>query len=137
MRHPADAEPLSVLVVVVAVSRVPAPVVNVVDVIAMRNGYVATPIAVHMVVRRMYLVPAGGLTFVIVIVVPSMNMAVVHIVDVITVRDRHMSAAFAVNVGVMCVFFVDYLGHRFRHRSTGLCRYWYSFTAHLTGRAAR
>lgn len=119
------------LVVVVAVSRVPAPVVNVVDVIAVRNGYVTTPIAVHMVVRRMHLVSAGGLTFVIVIVVPSMKMAFMHIVDVITVRDRHVSAAFAVNMGVIGVFSVDYLGHRSRHRSTGLCPYWYASASTL------
>jgi hypothetical protein len=106
----------------VLVSCVPAPVVNVVDVIAMRNGYVATPVAVHMVVLRVHRVPAGGLTFVIVVVVPSMKMAVVHIVDVITMRDGHMSATFAVNVGMIGVFFVDCFGHRSRHRSTGLCR---------------
>jgi hypothetical protein len=123
--------PVSVLVVVVAVRRVPAPVVNVVDVIAMRNGYMATPIAVHMLVPRMHVVSARGLTFVIVIVVPPMQMAVVHIVDMIAVRHRHMSAAFAMNVGMISVFFVDCLGHRSRHRSTGLCPYRCSFTPTL------
>jgi hypothetical protein len=90
-----------------------AAVVDVVDVVAMRNRHVATAIAVNMVVLRMHLMPAGGLAFVVVIVVPSMKVTVVQIVDVITVRDCNMSAAFAVDVRMIDVFVVDCLGHRF------------------------
>jgi hypothetical protein len=111
-----------VLVVVVAVSCVSAAVVDVVDVVAMRNRHVATAIAVNMVVLRMHLMPAGGLAFVVVIVVPSMKVTVVQIVDVITVRDCNMSAAFAVDVRMIDVFVVNCLGHRFLTAvSTRLC----------------
>ncbi|MBO0880634.1 MAG: hypothetical protein J2P17_09875, partial [Mycobacterium sp.] len=63
---------MSVLVVVVAMSCVSAAVVDVVDVVAMRDRHVATAIAMNMVVGRMHLMVAGGLAFVVVIVVPSM-----------------------------------------------------------------
>jgi hypothetical protein len=102
-----------VLVVVVVVTRVSAAVVDVVDMVAMRNRHVATAIAVHMVVLRMHLMLARRLAFVVVIVVPSMEVTVVHIVDVITVRDGDMSAAFAVDVRVTDVFAVNCLSHRF------------------------
>jgi hypothetical protein len=102
-----------VLVVVVAVSCVTAAVVDVVDVITMRDRHVATTIAMNMLVRRMHLMLAGGLAFVVVIVVPSMEVTVVQIVDVIPMRDGNMPAAFAMDVGVIDVFVVNCLGHRF------------------------
>jgi hypothetical protein len=97
----------------VAMEGVTMAVVDVVDVVAMRDGHVATALAVNMGVLPMHLVPVGGLTFVVVIVVPSMKVAIVNIVDVITVRDCNMSAAFAVDVRVIGVFVVNCLGHRF------------------------
>lgn len=100
------------LVVVVAVSCVSAAIVDVVDVVAMRDRHVATAIAVHMVVFRMHFMLAGGLAFVVVIVVPPMKVTVVQIIDVITVRDCNMSAAFAVDMRVIDVFVVDCLSHR-------------------------
>jgi hypothetical protein len=100
-----------VLVVVVAVSCVSAAIVDVVDVVAMRDRDVATAVAVHMVMFRMHRVLAGRLAFVVVIVVPPMKVTVVQIIDVITVRDRNMSAAFAVDMRVIDVFVVDCLRH--------------------------
>jgi hypothetical protein len=102
-----------VLVVVVAVSCVSAAVVDVVDVVAMRDRHVATAVAVNVLVLRMHLMPVGGLAFVVVIVVPSMKVTVVQIVDVITVRDRNVSAALAVDMRVIDVFVVNCFSHRF------------------------
>lgn len=104
---------LLVLVVVVAVSRVSASVVDIVDMVAVRDRHVATAITVNMVVLGMHLMLAGGLAFVVVIVVPSMQVTVVQIVDVITVRDGNMSAALAMDVSVIDVFVVNGIGHRF------------------------
>jgi len=102
-----------VLVVVVAVRCVSAAVVDVVDVIAMRDRHMATAIAMNMVVGRMHLMLAGGLAFVVVIVVSSMEMTVVYVVDVVAVRDGNMPAAFAMDVVMIDVFVVNRLGHRF------------------------
>lgn len=93
-----------------------AAVVDVVDVVAVRDRHVATAIAMNMVVLRMRFMRAGGLAFVVVIIVPSMKVTVVQIVDVITMRDGNMSAAFAVDVRVIDVFVVNCLGHRFHRR---------------------
>jgi hypothetical protein len=101
-----------VLVVVVAVSGVPAPVVNVVNVIAVRNGHMATAVAVNMPMLRVHLVLGRRLTFVVVVGVSSMQVTVVHVVDVIPVRHRDMPAAFAVGVGVIGMLFVSCIGHR-------------------------
>jgi hypothetical protein len=102
-----------VLVVVVAVNCVPAPVVNVVNVIAVRDGHVAAALAVHMVMTLMHCVVAGGFAFVVVIVVRSMKMTVVHIVDVTTVRDGHVAAPFAVHVVMPGMFGMRCTGHCF------------------------
>jgi hypothetical protein len=101
-----------VLVVVVAVSGVPAPVVNVVNVIAVRNGHMATAVAVNMPMLRVHLVLGRRLTFVVVVGVSSMQVTVVHVVDVIPVRHRDMPAAIAVGVGVIGMLFVSCIGHR-------------------------
>jgi hypothetical protein len=102
-----------VLVVVLAVSRVPAPIVDVVDVIGMRDGHMAAPVAVNMVVSLMHRVAAaGGLAFVVMIVVRSMQMSVVHIVDVIVVRNRDMPAPFAMDVVMLEMLVVRCIGHR-------------------------
>jgi hypothetical protein len=91
---------------------VSTPVVDVVDMIAVRNGHVATAVAVDMPMFGMHLVPARRLTFVVVVVVSSMQVTVVHVVDVIPVRHRDMPAAFAVGVGVIGMLFVSCIGHR-------------------------
>jgi hypothetical protein len=109
-----------VLVVVLVVRRVPAPVVNVVDVITVRDRDMAAALAMNVVMAFMHVVAAGGLTFVIVIVVPPMEMTVMHIVDVIAVRDRDMAAPLAMCVVVAGVFLVSRLHHRFSLYSTGI-----------------
>lgn len=100
------------LVVVIAVSCVPATLVNVVDVITMGDGHMSTALAVNMVMTLMHRVPAGRLAFVVVVVVRAMKMTVVHIVDVITVRDRYMSTAVAMDMVMADMFFVR-SNHRF------------------------
>jgi hypothetical protein len=112
MRALAGHAPASVLVVVVAVSGVPAPVVHVVDVIRVRDRNMATSFAVHMVMNLMYRV-AGWFAFVVVIFVWSMKVTVVHVVDVIPVRNRNVTASFAVHMIVIEVRVVNCVRHRF------------------------
>ena len=112
MRALAGHAPASVLVVVVAVSGVPAPVVHVVDVIPVRDRNMATSLAVHMVMSLMYRV-AGWYAFVVVIFVRSMKVTVVHVVDVIPVRNRNVTASFAVHMIVIEVLVVNCVRHRF------------------------
>ena len=87
-----------VFVVVITVGRMPAPVVHVVDMIAMRDGHVTAPLAVNVVMALMYHVTAVGFAFVKVIVVASVKMAVVRVVDMIAMRYRDMPAAVAVKM---------------------------------------
>jgi hypothetical protein len=101
-----------VLVVVVAVRGVPAPVVHVVDVIAVWDRNMAASFAVNMVMRLMYRV-AGWFAFVVVIFVLSMKVTVVHVVDVIPVWDRDVTASFAVHMIVIEVLVVDCARHRY------------------------
>ena len=98
------------LVVVLAVSRVPAPVVHIVDVIPVRDRDMATSFTVDVVMVLVHRV-AGWLTFVVVIVVPPMKVAVVNEVDVIPVRDRDMAASFAVHMIMFDVLVVGCAGH--------------------------
>jgi hypothetical protein len=93
-----------VLVVVVAVNCVPASIVDVVDVITVRDGHVAAAFAVHMVVTLVHTVFAGLLAFVVMIVVRSMQMAVMHVVDVITVWNRDVPAPVAMDMVVADMF---------------------------------
>jgi hypothetical protein len=109
-----------VLVVVLVVRRVPAPVVNVVDVVTVRDRHMAAALAMNVAMTFMHVVAAGGLAFVIVIVVPPMKMTVMHIVDVIAVRDGDMAAALAMCVVVAGVFLVSRLHHRFSLYPTGI-----------------
>jgi hypothetical protein len=102
----------SVLVVVLAVSRVPAPVVHIVDVVPVWDRDVATPLTVDMVMALVHRV-IGCLTFVVVIVVLSMKVAVVNEVDVIPVGDRNMAASFTVHMIMFDVLFVGCAGHCF------------------------
>lgn len=112
----------SVLVVVLAVNGVPAAVVDVIDVIAVRDRHVTAAVAVHMIVVLVHLVAAGRLAFVVVIVVLSVKVTVVHVVDMIAMRDRDMPAAVAVDVDVFHVLSVGLVGHGFHHHSASLCR---------------
>jgi hypothetical protein len=101
-----------VLVVVVAVRGVPAPVVHVVDVIAVRHGHMTTSLTVNVAVVLMYGV-AVGFAFVVVIVVPPMKVPVVDVVDVVAVGDCDVAASLAVHVVVVNVFAVSCGGHCF------------------------
>jgi hypothetical protein len=99
-----------VLVVVLAVSRMAAPVVHIIDVIPVRDRDMATPVTVDVVMTLVHRM-AGCLTFVVVILVLSVKVTVVHEVDVIPVRDRDMAASFAVHMFVFDVLVVDCAGH--------------------------
>jgi hypothetical protein len=101
-----------VLVVVLAVNCVPAPIVYVVDMIAVRHGDMPAPLPVNMVVPLMRCMTAGRLAFVVVIVVRSMKMTVVYIVDMIDMRHGDMPAPFAMYVVMVDMFFVSSTGHR-------------------------
>jgi hypothetical protein len=88
----------------------PAPVMHIVDVIAVRHCDMAAAftvnvvmILVHGVVRRF--------AFVVVTLVLSMKVAVVHIVDMVAVWDRDVATSFAVDVVVINVFGVCCGGH--------------------------
>ena len=100
------------LVVVLAVSRVPAPVVHIVDMIPVRDRDVATSFTVDMVMVLVDRV-GGWFTFVVVILVLSVKVTVVGVVDVIPVWDRDVAASFAVHM-IMCdVLVVGRAAHRF------------------------
>lgn len=102
------------LVVVVAVNRVTAAVVHVVDVILVRDRHVTASFAVHMVMSLMHRV-AGRLAFVVVTLMLAMNVTIVDVVDVIPVRNRHVTASFAVRMIVFEVLVVD-CGRHLPHR---------------------
>jgi hypothetical protein len=102
-----------VLVVVIVVRGVPASVVNVVDVIAVRNGDVTAAITVCVVMPLVYRVAAGGFAFVVVIAVAPVKVTVVRIVDVVTVRHRDMPAAVTVGMVMIDVFVVGGRCHYF------------------------
>ena len=96
------------VVAVVAVLVVQATVYDVVDVIAVRHGFVAAAFAVDMAGTGLHGVAAvwvGGVyieaVFVVVAVVFVVQVAVMDVVDVVTVFNGGMAAAFAVNVLVV------------------------------------
>jgi hypothetical protein len=99
-----------VIVVVVVVRGVPVTVMDVVHVVAVRNGHMPTPDAVGVpgvlvcdVLGRLALVPVP--------LVAPVQVAVVDVVDVIGVRHADMPAAVAVNMLVLGVLKVCG-GHR-------------------------
>ena len=94
------------------VSRVPTTVVHVVDMIPMRNGDMATPLTVDMLMLLVHRV-AGRLAFVVVIPVLSMKVAVVREVDVVPVGNGDMAASFAVHMIMFDVRVVGCGGHCF------------------------
>ena len=93
------------LVVVAVVGGVPVPVVDVVDMVPVRNRDVPTALPVHMLVRCVFGV-AVVLAFVEVPLVGAMQMSVVDIVDVIAVRNRDVTAVRAVHMGMFGVLIV-------------------------------
>lgn len=93
------------------VCRVPASVVHVIDVIAVRHRDVAATLAMNVVVALVHHM-AGRFTFVVVILVPPVQVSVVRVVDVIPVWDRDVAASFAVGMLMLGVLFVDRACHR-------------------------
>ncbi len=81
-----------------AVSGVPTTIVDVVDVVAVRDRDMPAALAMGVAVVLMDHVPSGGLAFVVVTVMLSMKVTVMHIVDVTAVRDGDMPAAFPMGV---------------------------------------
>jgi hypothetical protein len=98
-----------VFVVVALVRGVTTTIVDVVDMIAMRDRDMAATLAVHVVMLRVGGV-VGGFALVEVAVVGSVQVSVVHVVDVVAVRDGDMPTSFAVDV-----FVSDVLGVRSGH----------------------
>ena len=90
------------LVVVLAVRGVPAPVVDVVDMVSVRHGDMTAAVTVDVVVILMHGV-ARRFAFVVVTVVLSVQVTVVHVVDMVAVRDRDVATSFAVGMVVINV----------------------------------
>lgn len=100
------------LVVVLAVRGVPAPVVDVVDMVPVRHGHMTAAVTVDVVVILMHGV-ARRFAFVVVTVVLSVKVAVVHVVNMVAVRDRDVAASFTMDVVVINVLAVSCGGHCF------------------------
>jgi len=92
-----------VLVVVVTVSGVAVTVVDVVNVVAVRDSNVAATLAVGVVAVRFGLNVLVGLALVPVAFVLAVDVAIVYEVGVILVRESDVAAAFAVGVLVFSV----------------------------------
>lgn len=90
------------LVVVLAVRRMPAPVVHVVDVIPMRDRDVPTAITMDVVVLFVDRV-TRRLALVVMVVVPSMKVTVVRVIDMVAVWDGDVAAPFAMHMFVLGV----------------------------------
>ncbi|GHH37870.1 hypothetical protein GCM10017790_82900 [Amycolatopsis oliviviridis] len=90
------------------VGGVAVPVVDVVDVVSVRDRDVAAAVAVGVLgVFVRYVV--GGVAFVPVAVVLTVQVSIVDVVDVVSVWNRDVAAAVTVGMGVCLVFGVD--GH--------------------------
>ena len=94
---------VSVFVVVTLMGGVTTAVVDIVDVVAVRDGDMAATITVHMVMPLMDGVLAG-LAIVIVAVVRLVQVSVVDVVDVVAVWDGNMPTPLAVGVLMANVF---------------------------------
>ncbi|WP_345428534.1 hypothetical protein [Actinoallomurus vinaceus] len=81
----------------ILVGRVPASVVDVVDVVTVRHAHVATALTMPMRMAFMLRV-ASGLAFVDVSVVWPVQVPVVGIVDVVAVRHGHVAASRSVSM---------------------------------------
>ncbi|MCW2649198.1 MAG: hypothetical protein JWR32_174 [Mycobacterium sp.] len=105
------------LVVVLVVCSVPAAVVNVVDVIAVRDRHMAAAFTVDMLMVLMHSVTVGWFTFVVMIVMPPVKMSVMHVVDMIPVRDRDMPTPVAMGMVMFGMLIVNFAGHHSHRRS--------------------
>ncbi len=81
---------------------VPVAVVHVIDVISMRHGNMAAPLAVLVNMVRVGSVP-GGFALVDVVVVDAVQVTVVDVVHMILVRHGNMAAPLAVLVNMVRV----------------------------------
>lgn len=102
-----------------AMRRVPAPVVHVIDMGPVRHRDVAATLPVAMVVMLVHGV-AGRFALVKVITVLSMQVTLVDVVDVVAVRNRDVAASVAVHVMVTGVGVVGCTGHRLSPPSSKL-----------------
>ncbi len=94
-----------------AVSGMPTTIVDVVDVVAVRDRDMPAALAVGVAVVLMDHVAGRGLTFVVVTVMLSMKVTVMYIVDVTAVRDSDMPAAFPMGVVMAQVLRVCFGSH--------------------------
>jgi hypothetical protein len=86
-----------VLVPVILMRRVPASVMDIVDMIAMRHGHVTAALTVPMRMVGMARV-TGALALVGVPVVRPVQVPVMGVIDVVTVRHRHVTTARTVRM---------------------------------------
>ena len=98
------------LVVVLAVGGMPASVVHIVDVIAVWDRDVATPLTVDVLMLVVHCV-AGRLAFVVVVLVQSMQVPVVHEVDVVPMWNGDVAASIAMQMIMFDVRCVGRAGH--------------------------
>jgi hypothetical protein len=94
------------LVPVAFVGGMAMPIMDVVDVVAMRNGDMSAAFPVGVIVSGVLGVVLGG-ALVEVSVVGGVQVPVVDVVDVVAVRNRDMSAALTVHMGVVRVLGVS------------------------------
>lgn len=113
--------PVSVLVVVVAVHRVPVGAVNVVDVVVVHDGLMPATVAVGVVMVLGDHVGVGCV-FVVVVSVRVVRMTVVEVVDVAVVLHRDVAAGRPVLVVVIGVGRVR--GHGINVLSSSLDQYY-------------
>ncbi|OYD69933.1 hypothetical protein BDB13_3518 [Rhodococcus sp. OK302] len=107
------------LVVVLTVCSVSMTIVDVVRVIAVRDGDVAAPFTMDVVVTLVHVVLAR-LTFVDMVAVGAVKVPVMHVVDVVTMRNGNVAAPFSMNVFVFGVL-VMLCCHRTLLRSLSDC----------------
>ena len=110
-----------VLVVVVTVSGVAVTVVDVVNVVAVRDSNVAATLAVGVVAVRFGLNVLVGLALVPVAFVLAVDVAIVHEVGVILVWEGNVAAAFTVSVLVFSVGSVSHNHESFLRFVVGEC----------------
>ncbi len=92
----------SVFVVVAVVGGVAVAVVDVVDMVTVRDGHMAAAFTVHMVVAVVFGMP-GGFAFVVVAGMLAVEVAVVDVIHMVAVRYRDMPAVRSVSVIVFGV----------------------------------
>jgi hypothetical protein len=94
-----------VFVVVALMGGVTTTVMDVVHVVAVRDGDMPTPLGMHMVMPLMNAVLAD-LTFVVVAIVGFVQVSIVDIVDMVAVRDGDMPTPLTMGVVMANVLFV-------------------------------